>query len=246
MVIEGATASDILTSPGNWASEVERVPSLHLVDKMQRAIPATCGTRTAVYAIGDIHDRSDLLDTMFDAIAADAAHRGVRAQIVLTGDNVDKGPDSHGVVERIMAGPPRGAHELLCLRGNHHDMFRKVVAGTPGLPNWAWELHEHAVRSYGRDSPARSALLRRHADFLASLPLTFDDGLNLFVHAGIRPGVPLSRQREEDLLWIREGFLDYEGPCPGASCTAIRSSATIRWLPLTGSRSTPGPTGQGS
>ena len=57
-------------------------------------------------------------------------------------------------------------------------------------------------------------MLRLHAEFLSSLPLMHDDGERLFVHAGIRPGVPLDKQSEEDVTWIREGFLDHPDPLP--------------------------------
>lgn len=173
--------------------------------------------RTVTYAIGDIHGRLDLLEALLDAVEADAAARGAAAKVVFTGDYVDRGPASRGVVERVMAGPRRAVDRFVPLRGNHDDLFVLAVTRGDVLPDWAWTLYTHTVESYGLSVGAlrgRDAELRRHADYLAALPLTHDDGTHLFVHAGIRPGVPLERQSAEDLTWIREEFLTFEGRLP--------------------------------
>jgi serine/threonine protein phosphatase 1 len=169
------------------------------------------------YAIGDIHGRLDLMEMLLAQVEADAAARGKDAKIVFTGDYVDRGSDWRGVVERLRAGPRRPQDRFVCLRGNHDALFVQAVTLGHGLPNWAWILYWHTIASYGLDRASakrNDARLRSHADFLAALPLTHDDGAFLFVHGGIRPGVPLERQSEEDLLWIRDEFLTYDGPLP--------------------------------
>jgi serine/threonine protein phosphatase 1 len=168
------------------------------------------------YAIGDIHGRLDLLDQLLALIEVDAVARGSSAKIVFTGDFVDRGADSFGVVERLIAGPRRPGDRFVCLRGNHDDLLVKGVTTDDVLPDWARILFDHTIGSYGcdRQSWRRSAELRRHAEFLASLPLTHDDGTHLFVHAGIRPGVAIEAQLEHDLLWIREEFLGYPEALP--------------------------------
>jgi serine/threonine protein phosphatase 1 len=168
------------------------------------------------YAIGDIHGRLDLLDQLLGLIEADSAARSTSAKVVFTGDYVDRGPDTFGVVERLIAGPRRQGDSFVCLRGNHDDLFVKAVTTGDGLPDWAWTLFWHTIGSYGADEGnwKTSPKLRRHAAHLSSLPLTHDDGINLFVHAGIRPGTPIEHQLEEDLLWIREEFLRHEHPLP--------------------------------
>ena len=173
--------------------------------------------RSVTYAIGDIHGRLDLLERLLDAVEADAADRGADATIVFTGDYVDRGPASRGVIERVMAGPRRIGDRFVPLRGNHDDLFVTAVTRGDVLPGWAWILYTHTLESYGLGVDTlrgRDAELRRHAAFLASLPLTHDDGTHLFVHAGIRPGVALERQDPEDLTWIREEFLSFEGRLP--------------------------------
>ncbi len=173
--------------------------------------------KSVTYAIGDIHGRLDLLNQLLDLIEADAVRRQARAKIVFTGDYVDRGADSYGVVERVMAGPRRLGDVFVALRGNHDDLFVKAVTLKGDVPAWAWQLHRHAITSYGIDRGTRDgneASLRRHAGFLAALPLTHDDGTHLFVHAGIRPGVPIEQQTDEDLLWIRAAFLDHAPALP--------------------------------
>ncbi len=171
---------------------------------------------TLTYAIGDIHGRLDLLNHLLGLIEADATAHGADAKIVFTGDYVDRGPASFGVVDRIMAGPRRPQDRFVCLRGNHDQLFAQAVTTGDGLPDWAWQLFWHTILSYGAtpDTVATSASLRRHAAYLAALPLTHDDGANLFVHAGIRPGIALEDQLDHDLIWIREEFLTHALPLP--------------------------------
>ena len=173
--------------------------------------------KTVTYAIGDIHGRLDLLERLLDRVEADAAERGAAAKVVFTGDYVDRGPDSRGVVARVLAGPRRAQDRFVPLRGNHDDLFVTAVTRGRVIPDWAWILFTHTVASYGvpvEDRAGGDGALQAHAEALAALPLTHDDGTHLFVHAGIRPGVPLDRQDPEDLTWIREDFLTFAGPLP--------------------------------
>lgn len=168
------------------------------------------------YAIGDVHGRLDLLDRLIEMVTTDARQKNARARIVFTGDYCDRGPDSHGVVERLMAGPNRSVDKFICLRGNHDDLFVRAVTTGEDVPDWAWYLFQHTLESYENHAgpSALNEVLMRHTEFLSNLPLTYDDGKYLFVHAGIRPGIAIAEQAEEDLLWIRSEFLDYPGPLP--------------------------------
>ncbi len=174
-------------------------------------------SRTVTYAIGDIHGRLDLLERLLDSVEADAADRSASALVVFTGDYVDRGPASRGVVARIMAGPRRPGDRFLPIRGNHDALFATAVTEGNVIPDWAWTLYLHTLESYGltlETLTGRDAELRRHAAWAMALPLIHDNGRFVFVHAGIRPGVPLDRQDPEDLIWIREPFLTYEGRLP--------------------------------
>jgi len=178
------------------------------------------------YAIGDIHGHLDLLRRAHDLIATDQARHGA-APVVHLGDLVDRGPDCRGVVDYLMHGRARG-EDWVVLRGNHDRMFTYFLETPPrhdpGLRSIYSYLHPRiggaeTLASYGVRAPADRppglvqadavlAVPAAHRDFLAGLPLWHRRGGCLFVHAGVRPGVPLDQQDETDLLWIRAEFLD--------------------------------------
>ncbi|MFN4157688.1 MAG: metallophosphoesterase family protein [Gemmobacter sp.] len=178
------------------------------------------------YAIGDIHGHLDLLRRAHDLIAADQARHGA-AQVVHLGDLVDRGPDSRGVVDYLAEGIG-GGQDWIVLKGNHDRMFTLYLEDAPrhdpGLrPDLSW-LHPRlggatTLASYGVANPgdrplapvhaeARAAVPQAHLAFLDGLPTSHLRGEVLFVHAGIRPGIPLADQTEDDLLWIRGNFLE--------------------------------------
>jgi serine/threonine protein phosphatase 1 len=166
------------------------------------------------YAIGDIHGRLDLLTDLLAQIETDAAAHGAGAKVVFCGDYVDRGANSFGVVERLIAGPSRPIDRFVCLRGNHDILFIQAVRIGQGLPDWAEVLYAHTQLSYHVENRLDRARLHRHADFLDTLPLFHDDGEQFFVHAGIRPGVALEAQTETDLTWIRDEFLFHPDRLP--------------------------------
>lgn len=174
------------------------------------------------YAIGDVHGRLDLLDEMLATIAADnKARKPARTTIIFLGDLIDRGPQSFEVVERLRTYHP-GFANLVFLMGNHEEVLLRILSGeTDILPDWLRFGGAECARSYGldpvdletREPAAALRLLRRavpkeHLKFLSSFADTASFGKYLFVHAGIRPGVPLSKQSAPDLRWIREPFLD--------------------------------------
>ncbi len=183
---------------------------------------------TRIYAIGDIHGRSDLLDRLHAAIRADVrARRPERAVAVYLGDYVDRGGDSAGTIARL-AVPPKDGIERVFLRGNHEAFLLEFLDGDSGLlDQWLWNGGLATLDSYGlapmADGPGdgsdaawartlRADLLRAvppaHETFLRALVSHHREGDLFFAHAGVRPGVALDRQSQDDLLWIRDGFLD--------------------------------------
>jgi serine/threonine protein phosphatase 1 len=177
-----------------------------------------------LYGIGDVHGCDELLADMHARIRQDlAARRAEEYRIVHIGDYVDRGPDSRAVIERLSrmcdADPC-----VLCLRGNHDDLlldFIDEVAGS--AETFLANGGEATLGSYGIRVGLLSSLLGSHAglgaklraampathrDFVAALPLSARFGDFFFCHAGIRPGVALEAQAKDDLIWIREGFLD--------------------------------------
>lgn len=171
-----------------------------------------------IYAIGDVHGRDDLLETMHARIASDrrSRHPEADATIVHVGDYVDRGPDSLAVIDRLMGGV--AGFETICLKGNHEAMML-ACAGTDDRPVWStWRANggDATLRSmgvgglFGGCNSARltEALGAARLGWLRSLPLFHRTADALFVHAGIVPGRPLELQDEEDLLWIRDEFLN--------------------------------------
>lgn len=172
------------------------------------------------YAIGDIHGRLDLVERLEAAIVADhQARPPAKALIVWLGDLIDRGPDSRGVVERGMAPPPPG-FERIVLGGNHEDVLVSLLDGDPQrLGGWLRYGGGATLRSFGVEPQSlpddddevmallNAAMPDATADWLRTLPDTLAFGDYLFVHAGVRPGVPLDRQSPQDLRWIRDDFL---------------------------------------
>lgn len=179
------------------------------------------------YAVADIHGQADELRRVHALVAADRNRTGEEAPVIHLGDLVDRGPASAEVVEYLRRGPSGGT-PWITLRGNHDLMFRLFLDDPdrrdPGLnPDYTW-LHERlgggtTLASYGVDaSPdrplhdlwaeARARVPESHLVFLDNLPLLHRTEAAVFVHAGIRPGVPLIVQAPQDLMWIRKGWLD--------------------------------------
>jgi serine/threonine protein phosphatase 1 len=183
------------------------------------AVPA--GSR--IYAVGDIHGRADLLGTLLQAIEADAGcHPDAAKRLIYLGDYVDRGPASSAVIDLALDQRPPGV-EVVPLMGNHEEMMLRFLEDIAVGRTWMMNGGDATLTSYGVEPPsmfAGTALLRhaqqqfaerlpaRHRAFLESLALSHTEGDYLFVHAGVRPGVALDRQRTEDLLWIRDEFLD--------------------------------------
>lgn len=172
-----------------------------------------------VYAVGDIHGRSDLLADIIDRIDSDIRRRPVeRAIEVYLGDYIDRGPDSKGVIDQLAVRMVRRG--AICLRGNHESFLEDFLINPKIIPHWirlgglqtlaSYGLSQGTLDETGCDVTRRSlrlALPRTHQLFLECLRNTFCCGDFLFVHAGIRPGVPLDQQALHDLIWIRDDFL---------------------------------------
>lgn len=154
-----------------------------------------------VVAIGDVHGCASLLREAL------WPHLGSGAELILLGDLIDRSPEAAGdrhvleLVRELQANSEvYGLAGVTVLRGNHEQMLLEALAeDTPGEATDLWEWN-------GGD-PAFLPVAREHQDWLQSLPLTTVRGRYLFVHAGVRPGVPLKQQQADDLLWIRQPFL---------------------------------------
>lgn len=180
---------------------------------------------TRIYAIGDIHGCFNLLAELFQRIERDSLERGrARTKIIILGDMVDRGPQSAEVC-RLLYGL-RDYEGVVCLKGNHEKAMTDTLAGDlNALRFWleyggawtllSWGVDKRLIDEAYRGERWQLALLEAFraaipgeiAEWIANLPTHHREGDYFFVHAGIRPGVPLAQQSEEDMLWIREPFL---------------------------------------
>lgn len=185
-----------------------------------------------LYAVGDIHGRADLLRDLLKQIRGDARALNVLAQPVLlfVGDYVDRGPDSRGVVCEILAEQQRGVFRTICLRGNHDAYLLNFLDNGETGPMWMTVGGAATLLSYGvspprlkTDMPAwreasaalKAAMPPAHIALLSSASLMARFRDYVFVHAGVRPGVALDRQSEEDVTTIRGKFLASDDPADG-------------------------------
>lgn len=173
-----------------------------------------------LYVIGDIHGRLDLLDRMIDEIRRDTEQSEPECLTVTLGDYIDRGPDSRGVLDRLARNPFPARY--IALRGNHELLFENFLSDPAVGEHWRRlggleTLHSYGVPvaslMIGKDydqaaEQLRNAVPPEHFQFLASLRTSLDCGRYFLCHAGIRPGIPFGRQSEEDLLWIRDEFLN--------------------------------------
>lgn len=169
----------------------------------------------AVYAIGDIHGCLPQLLDLERQIEADALAIEGDKWIVMLGDYVDRGAHSAQVIEHLLKPPPAG-FKRFSLVGNHEQMMLDFLDDPAANAYWLYEGGAETLASYAAEWGAEIDLLvdipARHERFLRDLPISLSLPGWYFVHAGIRPGLPLSAQTDEDLIWIREPFLSSRRP----------------------------------
>jgi serine/threonine protein phosphatase 1 len=173
----------------------------------------------AIYAIGDVHGCLAELKRLEQLIYADAAAPAGDKWIVMLGDYVDRGPDSAGVLDHLLSPVPPG-YRRICLAGNHETMLLAFLEAPLAGSDWLRFGGIQTLQSYAVDEQSgyfdaptleqrrqilESHVPRRHVEFMRGLPLYLRVGNTVFVHAGLRHGVPLEQQSERDLLWLRPG-----------------------------------------
>ncbi len=175
-----------------------------------------------LYAIGDIHGEKDMLLQLHQIILQDAEPHAEKDKIIVyLGDYIDRGPDSHGVIE-VLRKQPLAAFQHIYLCGNHEDMMMRYLDNPDSALEWMLNGGAATCISYGFDpsNPPQGhdptdwahhmltrAITPPHRQFLDHLQESYSAGDFLFVHAGVQPDVPLEEQQRKDLLWIREPFL---------------------------------------
>lgn len=178
------------------------------------------------YVIGDIHGRLDLYEALIQAIDQDsAANAGLEVRIILLGDLVDRGPDSAGVLSRTRSW--QQTSNVRVLAGNHEEMFLQSFTRPESLRHFLKHGGRETLLSYGISSKQMRnleledlfAILpdlvpQAERDYIAAFEEMIIAGDYAFVHAGIDPARPIKEQKRSDLLWIRDRFLNHDGPLP--------------------------------
>jgi serine/threonine protein phosphatase 1 len=193
-----------------------------IAPRQQDYPPAPDGA--VLYAIGDIHGRSDCLARVHDLIDEDTARRASRDRTleIYIGDYVDRGQDSKGVIDLLLQRSAK--RPVVFLRGNHETTMEAFLRGLETFETWRKIGGLETILSYDVDARGLLAdggtirprdLAERlpisHIRFLSALETFHISGHYCFVHAGIRPGVPMEAQSIEDLTWIRDEFLNFLG-----------------------------------
>jgi serine/threonine protein phosphatase 1 len=155
------------------------------------------------YAVGDIHGSLGKLRDLVTRCERNAAGRPMT--FVFLGDYIDRGPDSRGVVDYLMALQASMGANMIALMGNHEALALAAIDDSQVGHHWLLQGGEATLASYG--VTRAHELPAEHLAWLRSLGLTHDDGRRLFVHAGVNPEKALDAQADLDLLWIREPFL---------------------------------------
>ncbi len=157
--------------------------------------------RQKTYVIGDIHGCLDQLKALMGKLPLKK-----NDELVFIGDYIDRGPDPKGVVDYVLELGKSRPGKVTCLMGNHEWMLINHLDGTD-RESWFQNGAQTTLASYGGEEKIPYA----HQEFFHSLSPSYRTDDYLFVHAGIRPGIPLEAQSTEDLLWIRKEFYRYPG-----------------------------------
>ena len=184
--------------------------------------PAAVAPGRRIYAIGDVHGCLEMLDALHQGIAADLSARAVaEPMLVHLGDYIDRGPDSAGVLDRLLTPDRLPGCQVVNLMGNHEAMLLQALEGDGmTLLSWLANGGEETLASWNIAAPADDPT--EPADWLHRIPaaqltllqqLPCSIGIDgyLFAHAGVRPDRPIEAATKRDLLWMREPFLSWTG-----------------------------------
>jgi serine/threonine protein phosphatase 1 len=195
------------------------ISTMHRSAAPSRSVTASAPADTRIYAVGDIHGRADLLSEITARIDDDIRRRPIAHAVeVYLGDYVDRGPHSKAVIDLLAV--RLVTNRAVCLRGNHESVMEGFLqdpailpywlelGGMPTLESYGIELHDKNETAFNVHRHFVDAFPRAHELVMQCLRHQFICGDFLFVHAGIRPGIPIERQDINDLIWIRDEFLD--------------------------------------
>ena len=191
--------------------------------------PHSAPRDTILYAIGDLHGHLDEHNILYAILENEIAKRPEKKHVIIyLGDYVDRGPDSYRLIDRLIKiqnSDSPATH--IFLKGNHENAFIGYMDSPLSWSKWLDYGGMDTAESYGitfatdilipsEHEALQQKLLQNvpveHYTFLNTLETKYVARDYAFVHAGIQPGVPLSEQDEEDLIFIREPFLSWPHP----------------------------------
>jgi serine/threonine protein phosphatase 1 len=168
------------------------------------------------YVIADLHGRLDLLLTAIELIENDASDGG---RLIVLGDFVDRGPESKGVIERLMAGPTDPKWEWTILQGNHEQiMLMGLLMPKEYLNWWVQNGGGQTLKAYGYQEKETLHPLKvpeEHLQWLVNLPAYVEDAHRIYVHAGVPSTIAVTEAKVETMQWMIWGKLDLTGETPG-------------------------------
>jgi len=183
-----------------------------------------------IYAVGDIHGRLDLLETLLDKIQADLlTHQDRRTpKLIFLGDYVDRGDSSQGVLQKLMALQQDAHFPTLFLMGNHEEAMLRFLDDPVLEASWLQFGGLQTLASFGITTrvvkPTRADIAKMHQEFccaiepyfgfLSELISSYRSGNFFFCHAGVNPRKPLVEQTQRALLWGHPSAL-IDQPVPG-------------------------------
>ena len=162
-----------------------------------------------IFAIGDVHGCLGKLQTLITNIDADPQ----KDTLIFIGDYIDRGISSREVIDYVI-GLKKEYKKVVCLLGNHEHMFIHYLAGVDKdmyLENGGTAtIHSYGISLSDEPKKRKAKIPLEHRHFLESLLLHYETEDYIFVHAGMKPGLPLGEQTMHDLLWVRNEFIDAE------------------------------------
>ncbi len=155
-----------------------------------------------IFAVGDIHGCLTSLENLLEQLPISWG----KDYLIFLGDYIDRGPDSRAVIDLLIELKNQYPEKVITLKGNHEWMLERFLKGID-IETYLYNGGDTTLKNYFNFKTGKIEIPLEHLEFLKNLKLYFELYNYFFVHAGIRPGIPLEFQTEEDLLWIRDSFI---------------------------------------
>jgi serine/threonine protein phosphatase 1 len=159
-----------------------------------------------IFAIGDLHGCTGKLEVLLSLLPLDAK----QDTLVFVGDYIDRGPNSKGVIEYLIDLRQKISN-VVFLSGNHEQMFLNYYRNNEGKQRFLMNGGESTIIAYGvaglKDG-RKMNVPESHLEFFTNLRISYETDDYIFVHAGLKPGVPRYIQDPGDMLWIRHEFVE--------------------------------------